>query len=46
MSLEAFIGLWIFSSFLAYAILVVLPGLIDLFPHERGPGLKIDFKND
>jgi len=45
MTLDAFIGLWLFSMVLAYAILIALPGLFDLFPHER-PGLRIDFKHD
>lgn len=45
MTFDAFVGLWVFSFLLCYAVLVVFNGLRDIFPHEK-PGLKIDFKND
>jgi len=45
MSFEAFVGLWIFSFLVAYAVLVIFNGVRDIFPHER-PGIKIDFRAD
>lgn len=44
MTFEAFVGLAIFYFVLVYIILIVIPGLVDIFPHENR-GIKIDFKN-
>lgn len=45
MSFEAFIGLYLFSFLVAYAVIVIFNGLREVFPFDRH-GLKIDFKND
>jgi len=44
MSFEAFVGLWLFSFFLAYCVLIVFNGLREVFPSDYA-GIKIDFKN-
>jgi len=45
MTLGAFIGLFIFTFILAYAVLVIFNGIREIFPQERGSGLRVDFRN-
>jgi len=45
MTFDAFVGQFIFNFFMAYLLLLILPSLIDLFPHEPR-GLRVDFKNN
>lgn len=45
MTFDAFIGLWLFSFLLSYALLIIFNGIREIFPHEPSAGLRIDFKN-
>lgn len=44
MTLDAFVGTFIFTFLLVFAINISIRGIIGLFPNDRA-GIKIDFKN-